>query len=117
MCKSGQFYPNATSMWSMGMDVRRATSIWKIMMNPHDIKMKNISYVFFDIVLRVSNMRYFKFQELAHDHYDEDRDHNRVLCHACVVDLDADVANLKRMWLEGDAHEGIVEGLRAVWVC
>jgi hypothetical protein len=54
-------------MWSIGMDVRRVALIWKIMMNPHDIKIKNISNVFFDTVLRVSNMRYFKSQELSHD--------------------------------------------------
>lgn len=117
MCKSGELYPNPTSVWSMGMDVRRAAPIWKVMMNPHDMKMKNISYVFFDSVLRVSNMRYFKFQKLAHDHCNEDSDHNRVLWHACVVDLDADVANLRRTWLKGDAHEGIVENLHTIWVC
>jgi hypothetical protein len=67
MCKGVQFYLNPTSMWSIGMDIRRVALIWKIMMNPHDIKIKNISNVFFDTVLRVSNMRYFKSQELSHD--------------------------------------------------
>lgn len=37
-------------------------------------------------------------------------------CHACVVDLDIDVTNLRRKWLGGDAHEGIVEGLNVVRV-
>lgn len=37
MCKSGQFHPNPTwvvPLRSVGMDVERATSIRKIMMNP-----------------------------------------------------------------------------------
>lgn len=42
---------------SAGMDVRRATSIWKIKMNPHDIEMEDISNVYFDTILGVSNMR------------------------------------------------------------
>ena len=55
ICKSGQFYPNPTwviLLRSMGMDVRRAVSIWKIMMNSHDIEMEDISNVIFDIVSR-----------------------------------------------------------------
>lgn len=57
MCKSGQFYPNLT--WvilfkSIGMNVRRVASIWRIMMNTHDIKMKDISNVFFDTIFDVS---------------------------------------------------------------
>lgn len=38
------------SIGSMGMDVRRATSTWKIMMKPHDIKMEDISNLIFDTV-------------------------------------------------------------------
>ena len=51
------------SLRSAGMDVRRAASIWKITMNPHDI-----SNVFFDTMTCVSNMRYFNAQGLAHEH-------------------------------------------------
>lgn len=65
MCKSGRFYPNPTwiiPLRSSNMDVRRVTSIWKIMMNPHDIEMKDNCNVFFDTVLGTSSMRYFKLQ-------------------------------------------------------
>jgi hypothetical protein len=34
----------------VGIDVRRAASTWKIMMNPHDILLEDISNVFFDPV-------------------------------------------------------------------
>ena len=40
-------------LWSAGMDVRHATSIWKIMMNPHDIAMEDISNVSFWDSVRV----------------------------------------------------------------
>ena len=50
--RSVAFYPNPKiiSLMSASMDVRRATSIWTIMMNPRDIEMKDISDVFFDTV-------------------------------------------------------------------
>ena len=41
-------------------------------MSPRDIKMEDISNVFFDTVSGVSNMRYFKSQELAPQHGDEE---------------------------------------------
>ena len=65
------------------MDVRRAASIWKIMMNPYDIEMEDISGVFCDTNLGVSNMRYFKSQQIAHEHRDEEREVNRVLHDNC----------------------------------
>ena len=51
MGKTSQFYPNP--IWiitkrSVGMDVKRAALIWKVIMNPHDIEMEDISNVFFD---------------------------------------------------------------------
>lgn len=61
------------------MNVRGAASIWTIMMNPHNIELEDISNVFFDMVLGVSNMRYFKSQEMAHDYCDEERESNGVL--------------------------------------
>lgn len=69
ICKSGQLYPNPTwviPMRSMGMDVRKATSIWiwKIMTSPYDIQMQNTSNVFLDTMIVVSNMRYFNAQGL-----------------------------------------------------
>ena len=42
------------------MDVRRATLVWKIMMNPHDIEMEDISNIF-DTLSGVSSMS-FKYE-------------------------------------------------------
>jgi hypothetical protein len=50
MCNSDQFYLNPTwvvPLKSIGLDVRRATLIWKIMMNPYDIQMEDTSNHFF----------------------------------------------------------------------
>ena len=63
MCKSGQLHLNLT--WvvpfkSIGMNVRRVASIWRIMMNLHDIKMKDISNVFFDTISGVSKNAVFQ---------------------------------------------------------
>lgn len=60
LCKSGQFYSNLTLvilLRSTGMAIRRAASIWNIMMSPHNIKMEDISNVVFDTMLGASNMR------------------------------------------------------------
>lgn len=49
ICKSGQFYLNPTwviPLRSMGMDIKRVVSIWKIITTPHDIDMEHISNVF-----------------------------------------------------------------------
>jgi hypothetical protein len=65
MCNSDQFYLNLTwvvPLKSVGMDVRRATLIWKIMMNPYDIQMEYTSNHFFNKITGVSNMRYFTTQ-------------------------------------------------------
>lgn len=75
MCKSKKFYPNPTwviPLRFVGMDVHRADSMWKIMMNPYDIEMENISKVFFDTMSGASNMRYFNAQGLAHEHQAEE---------------------------------------------
>lgn len=54
------------------MDVRRVVSIWKTMMSPRGIVMEDISSVFFHTMYGVSNMRYFKSQELVLQHGDEE---------------------------------------------
>jgi hypothetical protein len=54
------------------MDVRRVVSIWKIMTSPHGIVMEDISNIFFHTMYGVSNMRYFKSQELVLHHGDEE---------------------------------------------
>jgi hypothetical protein len=57
VCKSGQFHPNPTwgiAMGYVGMDVRKVALIWNIMMNPHYIKMDDISNVFFDTISGLS---------------------------------------------------------------
>lgn len=46
------------------------------MMNPHDIKMEDISNVFFDTITGVSTMRYFNAQQIALDHRVEEREIN-----------------------------------------
>lgn len=49
-CKSGMFYPNPTRVILLRfvrMDVKHVASIWKIMMNPHDIDIQDISSAFF----------------------------------------------------------------------
>lgn len=56
-----------------GMDVQRVALILKIMMNLHDIEIKDTSNVFFDIVSGVSNTRYFKSQEIALELGDEEQ--------------------------------------------
>lgn len=53
MCVREQYYPNSTwviVLSSLGMDVKCVASIWKIIMNPRDIEMENISNVFLDTV-------------------------------------------------------------------
>lgn len=55
-----------------GTNVRMVASIWKIIMNPRDIEMEDISNVIFDTVSGVSNMRYFKSQKIELDLYEEE---------------------------------------------
>jgi len=54
------------------MDISRATSIWKILVNPLDIEMEDISNVLIDTALGVLNMRYIKPQDIALRHGDEE---------------------------------------------
>ena len=49
------------------MDIKHGTLICKIMMSPTDIDTEDISNTFFDIILCVSNMRYFNAQQLTVD--------------------------------------------------
>lgn len=64
-------------------------------MNPHDIDMEDISNFFFDTMLRVTNMRYLKSQQIAFEHGDEEETINRVLCKERVVGLDGEVRDLQ----------------------
>ena len=57
MCKIGQLYHHLTWVLPLrlpSMDVSHTTSIYKIMMKPHDITMEDISNVFFNTFTRVS---------------------------------------------------------------
>lgn len=77
MCKSGQFYPNLTwviALRSAGIDAKWVVSLWKPTMNPHDIVMEDISSVFFDTIMRLSNMKYLKAQEIILNHQCEERE-------------------------------------------
>ena len=96
MCKSGQFYPNPTWVIPLklaNIDVRLVASIWKIMINPHDITMEDISNVFFGNITRVSNMRYFNVQQIVLDHQVEERQIYRVLMEVARVGVDEDVGD------------------------
>ena len=78
MCKSRQLFPNPTWVILLrytGIDVKRVASMWKSIINPRDVVMHVISNVFFDIVMEMSNMKYFKAQELAHTAHDLEKLH------------------------------------------
>ena len=47
------------------------------MINPHDIMMEVISNVLFDKIIKVSNMRCFKIQEIAIDHRRHEKEMNK----------------------------------------
>lgn len=98
LCKCCQFYPNpicVTPLRSVGMNVRRVASIWNIMMNPHDINMEDISNVFSYTVSRVSNVRYFKYQEFAFEHVDEEQRITMTCCDGFVICLDLNRRDLE----------------------
>lgn len=65
------------------MDVKRATSIWKIVMNPMDIDMEDVSNIFFDTIMGVENTSYFNAQHLVVDHWVEECEINRALRDDC----------------------------------
>lgn len=93
MCKSGLFYPNPTwviPLQSAGMDVRRASSIWKIIKCPYNIKMEDISNGFFNTIKGMSNLRYFNVQHVALDHRMEKRDLNMALHDNDKVTMEGD---------------------------
>ena len=80
-CKSSWHAISHVQKWSILSEsnigysneiVRRATSIWKSMMNPHDIDMKDIFNMFLDTILVDTNMKYFKSQQIAMEHGDEE---------------------------------------------
>lgn len=85
--------------YSIEVHGHRATSIWKIMMNPHDIEMEDISNVFDETVSWVSNMRHFKSQQITLDHYEEEGEVNHVRCHTVGVNLDSNARDLEEQWL------------------
>jgi hypothetical protein len=89
------------------VDVRRATLIWNILINFLDTKMKIISYVFFDTILAVSNMRHFKSQQIALDHLEEEREVNRIIRDNCGVDVDSEARDLEDTWLREDLAKGV----------
>lgn len=97
-------YPNPTwaiSLRLVGMDVPKATSIWKIVMNPHDVFMEDISNVFFDTTSKVTNMSYLKSQQFAFEHGDEKKAINKVFREECAIGLDGEVRDLQVHWTGG----------------
>lgn len=69
------------------------------MISPHDIEMEDISNFFFDTVLVISNMRYFKSQELAPLRGDDERDINWALCEDVAIGF---TMELRERWLHKD---------------
>ena len=61
-----------------------------------DLEMKDISNVFFNRVTGMSNMRYFKSQEIAHNHCNEERKTNCALRNDCGMESIASDVNLKK---------------------
>lgn len=95
------------------MDVRRAASVWKTMMDPYDIEMEDISNIFVDTISNVTNVRYFKAQEIAHGHQVEEKEINNGLC--VNVGLKDDASNpflkdIHEQLLREDVVAGITEG-------
>jgi hypothetical protein len=80
-------------------------------MSLHDIEMKGITIfkIFYDIVLGISNMRYFKSQELVLEHGDENQAINCALCNNAIVGLDSYVRELCDRWLHEDHVEGVAK--------
>lgn len=81
-------------------------------MNPHDIEMEDISNVYFDTILGVSNMRQFKAQETVDDHQVEERDINNGL-HVGVglhdKGSDSVLRYLHEQWLQEDIVTGVMK--------
>ena len=119
MCKSGLFYANPTwviSLRSSGMDVKHVASIWKIMMSPHDIDMKDISNAFFDAIMGNSTHEIFFliYHPIVHDHHMDEQEINEALREEVhvVVDgdeMDAKSYDLQHVWMAKATHEGVVE--------
>ena len=75
----------------VGMGVRRAASIWKVMMNPFHIGMEDISSIFIVNISSASNLSNFKSQIFVHEHLDEKQEINDVLQHVSSVNVDLHV--------------------------
>lgn len=76
----------------------------------HDIEMEDISNFLFNIISKVSNMRYFKSQQIALDHREEEREVNHVHDN-CRVNVDLEARYLEERWLQEEEVEGVAEGL------
>lgn len=86
LCKIGQLYHNPIRVIHLrlaNIRVRRTTSIWKIMMNPYDLTMEDISNVFSNTIIEVSNMRCVNAQQTALHHRVEEREINHTLQEPC----------------------------------
>jgi hypothetical protein len=94
------------------MNVRSLAFIWKRMMNPRDITTKDISNVLLDTMTTVSNIIYFKAQEIAHDHRCEKRQITKSLNEEVGLDcdkVDPKLGNLQHRRLEEDVVNGVVD--------
>lgn len=94
MCKSMQVYLDPTwviPIRYIDLDSRRGHWNKKIMINPHGIEMVDKLNNFFDMVSGVSNMMYFKSQQIALNRRNEEKEVNLVLHHTYGIALDVDL--------------------------
>lgn len=108
MCKSGRSFLNpmrVIPLRSNMMDVKRAVPIWRIMVNPRNIKMGDISSMFCNTIYRVFNMRYFDVQQIVLKHTVEERDID-----VSLHDDDDDIS------LEGEGRDCEPQGMQERWL-
>lgn len=81
----------ANSIEVNGYGREEGTSMWRIMMNPYNIEIKDISNVFFNTIMGVSNMSFFNAQGLTLAHLLEEQAIDRVLHHEQAVGFNENV--------------------------
>jgi hypothetical protein len=77
----------------------------------HDMDMEDISNAFFDMVSRMTNMRYLKSRQISHKHCEEKREVNRVLHDSCGLIEDSNSVDMEEASLRKDVVQGIAKGL------
>lgn len=115
ICKSDQFHPNPTwviLLRSASTDVKRVASIWKLMMNPTNINMEDISNVFIDTISWYfdANMRYFNAQQLMVFRREEEQAIDCALCDDWNLrTTNPTFTDLRHWWIKEDLFVGVAE--------